>query len=105
MKDNFYPIIGNKVKIKSMKWYIENNVDGVVPCYFSFVMQMRRFCGKTFKIINVDGEDITLDFIHPEDARYDDKYYVRLRDFKPITWYSFSEDMFDDIVQKRSIRI
>lgn len=46
--------IGDKVKIKSIDWWINNKINGRVKCkYFDFVKGMDEFCGKTITIKGV----------------------------------------------------
>jgi len=46
--------IGDKVKIKSIKWYNDNkNEFGDIYVKCNFVSEMKKYCGKDAKITNI----------------------------------------------------
>ena len=81
--------VGDKVRIKSIDWYNENkDEEGNVSCDNNyFVFTMSEFCGKIATII-----------------KKCDKYYKLDIDKNKGSW-SWTDDMFDDMVESKRIKI
>lgn len=61
METNLKFKVGDKVKVKSLEWYNDNNVNGVVSCNgfydfpVGFVKGMSHFCGEVLEITEICG--------------------------------------------------
>lgn len=76
--------IGDKVKVKSLKWYNQkkNEYGKVETSSNVLVPYMSIFCGKECTICNII-----------EDASGDEFYYILLEDTSGYIW---TDDMFED---------
>ena len=79
--------VGDKVRIKSFKWYLKNKKDDDtidVPCLF--VYGMRNYCGKTATIVKITISN---------------NYNINLDSY----CYTWSEQMFVSIKEERKIKL